>query len=353
MSTRDQLENYKVLVSALSNYNQAVICDDGLLIPAPDKQSEDPYCGCLPWAALELGNGDTGAFYWKITEEDKNPIIVACHHDEGRFIPWASDLELFLKLCLNMDELNALQDFWFDKEALEDMAGGSLEYLRHRQPIKTIDDALKLCPDSPFLLKLKADEYYEQDKLSLAEHLYKRCLEVLPEYGDCSYKLGMLYRNQRKTEHAITFLISAFNSSVYFSCIELKCKILNILSRFDDIEFQNKDDPLWKRRKSLNIDDGEKKPTFHIIINEMIEEYIDRKEFHYAYGLRSLLGAFAWQDEGLTHRYRARQHRELLEHDLKLCNLERRIPIEIPLQISSSNIGSKKELNKKYWLWSV
>ncbi len=328
--SENTLHPYKTLIEDISGCT--VVEEEGntLLIQPPLSKAQNWGWGLAEWTVLELGNGDVCGFYWKIGGEGKNPLVCALHHDDWALVPWSSNLISFFELIVNNDEDSPFSsDFWFDKEELEDILS---EYdiptnkFKKSNQIKNLEDAMLIDSQSPICLKLRGDQYCQEKNMDLAKECYLKALSILPEYGDASFALGMLYRSQRKDNLAIPQFIDSFAAPLYFS--KAKEKSLLLLSRYKDDGLYDTSDPVWKRRQSLKLDDGEKKPIFHKIINEIIEEYIQLKEFRRAIGLRLFLGAFACSDENLTHRYQLKDHQRLLEQNLEVCDMVKRLPLQ-------------------------
>ena len=98
-----------------------------------------------------------------------------------------------------------------------------------------------------------------------------------------------------------------------------------MLSAYKDSSLYDSEDPIWKRRHSIKLDDGEKNPTFHYVINDIIEEYLQFKKFRRAIGLRLFLGAFSRNDKYLIHHYQHNDHEMLLRQNLVVAGMEKRL----------------------------
>ena len=202
---------------------------------------------------------------------------------------------------------------------------GHQEDYKNIQPVKSLREAVTMDDKSPVCLKYLGDSYRKTRNIALAEECYKKALLVLPEYGEASFALAMLYRSELNNHLAIPHFIDAFTAPFYF--IKDKAKILQLLSRYSDDNLYDKNDPVWKRRYMFKLDEGEKYPNFHRIINEVIEEYMEKGEFKRAIGLRLFLGTFARSDERLVHRYQLRDHQMLLCQNLETAGFNKRIPL--------------------------
>jgi hypothetical protein len=284
--------------------------------------------GFIEWEVFECGNGDYFGFYWKIGAEDQNPIVCALHHDDWELMPWASSLERFFRIA-TANEVHKItpfaENFWVNKEELQEI----LEGLNHQDiydncfTVRTLEDILTIDNHSPICLKYLGDQYREEKNISAAIEYYRRALFVLPEYGDASFALAKIYRSQRDQHLAIPHFIDAFTAPFYFS--KDKDKILHLLKGYNDDSLYDMKDPLWKRRHLIKLDEEEKHPSFHHLLNEIIDEYIELKEFQRAIGLRLFLGNFAQSDERLSHRYQLSDHRKLLRKNLEDAGFNGRI----------------------------
>ncbi len=216
--------------------------------------------------------------------------------------------------------------FWFDLEELTEV----LNYyqlstdFQNIPKAKNLEDAIKADDQSPACLKYLGDLYKQKEKPDLAKEHYLKALSILPEYGQASFSLAMLYRSHQQHSLAIPHFIDAFASPFYFS--NKQGETLRMLAAYKDDTMYDSQDPLWNRRRhKIKLDDGEKYPTFHKVLNEVIEEYLELKQFRRAIGLRLFLGLFARNDERLIHRYQLKDHQNLLRQNLETAQMEKRI----------------------------
>lgn len=218
------------------------------------------------------------------------------HHDDWELFPWSSNLINFFRLIAanpNKADPPFNTQFWFDAKELEDELNyyNIIPGFKNIPKVTTLEDALLIDSQSPVCLKYMGDKHRQKGNADLAKEYYLKALSSLPEYGDTSFALAMLYRSQRKDSLAIPHFINALASPFYFS--KEQEKTLLMLNAYKDSSLYDSKDPIWKRRHSIKLDDGEKYPTFHRVLNEVIEEYIQLKEFRRAIGLRIFLGVFS------------------------------------------------------------
>lgn len=321
------IEKYKPLIEEMSRCS-VVVKDESNILIQPLHQEFPQDWGLAEWNVFELGNGDGCCFYWKIGAEEENPIVCALHHDDWELFPWSSSIFNFFRLiAANRIETEPLfsNDFWFKLDELKDLLEYyhlSTEFLNIAKAT-TLEEIIKVDNQSPVCLKYMGDLCKQKGNLDLAKDYYLNALASLPEYGHASFALGMLYRSQCQDKLAIPHFIDSVASPFYFS--KEKEKTIRMLSAYKDSSLHDNKDPIWNRRHEIQLDDGEKYPTFHKILNEIIEEYIQLKEFRRAIGLRIYLGSFARDDERLTNRYQLKEHQRLLRQDLEAAGMEKRI----------------------------
>lgn len=323
------INKYKPLIKDISSCSIIETDKDNFIIQPLHLESQCDW-GFIEWNVFELGNGDYCGFYWKIGCEDENPLVCALHHDEGQLLPWASSLDSFFRLvALNEieNEVPFKSNFWFDKEGLEDLFNyyGCEYNFKKIKKVQNLEDALSIDAMSPICLKYMGDRWRQESNFEFAKDYYLKALSSLPEYGDASFALAMLYRSQQQHNLAIPYFIDAFTAPFYFS--KEQEKILRILRLYDDDSFHDNKDPIWTRRQKIKLDDGDKYPTFHHVLNEVIEEYLQLGEYRRVIGLRLFLGLFARADERLINRYQLSDHQRLLRKELEIAGLERRIQL--------------------------
>lgn len=274
---------------------------------------------------------------WPLFKEKSSPIICALHHDDGQLIPWASSIESFFKVVYARDQNEYLDgNFWFSREELsEELQQYGLDkhfkpslfekFLKRSLSIKNVEDILKIDPHSPYALKTLGDRYLKEGRIKEAQQVYLSALDIVPDYGDVMLSLSKVALLLEDQQGSISYLIKAFCAPFYF--IENFSEAYDHLRQFKNDSIYDKDDPIWKRRFLIKFDLGEKNPTFHIIINDIIQDYLKLGDYAKAIGLRLSLGALASQDRALKNRYTIAMHEELLPHDLRVAHLESRIPL--------------------------
>lgn len=323
-----KISHYKALIKGISDCRIVEKNNKIFIQPPPVKLGIDWGCGIAEWRDFELGNGDVCGFYWKIGSEEENPLVCARHHHENELLPWSSSLVHFFKL-IAANEIETddffVRNFWFNTEALDELLDDYSVVCEFQdlKKMKSLEDALLIDPESPVCLKYAADRYRKNESFDLAKEHYLKALISLPEYGDASFSLAMLYRAQRESSAAVPHFIDALASPFYFS--KEKEKAIKMISSYKDDCLYDTQDPIWKRRHSLKMNDEEKNPHFFQMFNEIIEEYMDRKEYRRAISLRIYLGALAHKNERLCRRYSLKDHQQLLRQNLEMAGMEKRI----------------------------
>ncbi|WP_299008683.1 hypothetical protein [uncultured Tenacibaculum sp.] len=200
-----------------------------------------PPNGFQKFKEASFGNGDYFGLYWEFGKEHQEPIICELVHDEGLIIPRFSCLNKFL-------EWYQLNDYDWGEEEINDDA---------------------------FVINLikKGDNQLKQGHTEKALAFYKQSTDVLGEYSENWYKLGLLYEragNQLEFQKSIINAVLS-NWSIQNPSEYALYKLKN-LNPIDEL----KQHPLIKNRKIFDLHfGGMKENKIYEIIREIITELIN------------------------------------------------------------------------------
>ncbi len=299
-------------------------CDSDGTVRAwpPSTNGIYPPVGYLPWAVLEVGNGDTYGYYWPVGKEDQNPIACTTEHDAFRVIPLASTLAGCLRL------VRATQPEIADEVA--DIARAFDISLSSARPGNVSTPARMLAtldPQSPQLLLALAREALRTGNLALSERSVTQALDLLPEYGEAAFVLSQIHRRQQRFAQAAQALLVAISSPLCFGGYDLRLRCLKALQRMEDGAFTG-GDVLWRERQRLTFRTGVKQNDDFRIYEEAIEAYLAAGEGTHAVWLRMLVGelmsmeTISFQERyGWTHT----KQRQDLQRDLPQAGLTTRL----------------------------
>lgn len=181
---------------------------DVTIRPVPDYALVYPPVGFFRWPICSLGNGDDYGYYWPVGREDADPIVALMSHDCGTLNPISSSTEALAREGTSR-ELTALMS----------QGEGQMENSEEDEPereLPTLEDRLRLDDRSPYLLVANADVALARNDVSLAESMYLKAVELLPEYTAAHFGLAMLYRRTRRPAQAISWMLEVIRSPLSF-----------------------------------------------------------------------------------------------------------------------------------------
>ena len=154
------------------------------------------------WLGGDMGNGDYFGLYWPIGREDEVPLIARSSHDCQAVIPIASSLATASRL--------------HSVAAPEGDRGGPChQYPKEMAEVWKPDELskrLEIDPDSPYLLVANADVALDSGDVPLAESLYLKATQALPEYTAAHIGLTELYRRAGRPRDECYWALEALRS---------------------------------------------------------------------------------------------------------------------------------------------
>jgi len=126
------------------------------------------------------------------------PISIMRLAELARLNNHLDDAEKWMKKAIEIDKTSAA-----GREAYAILLG---QQGRPKEALEQLNEALKLAPDSPRFLYLKALTYAELKQLDKTEKLLKRVIELAPAYDSAYYNLALLLAQKKQLDKAIGLL---------------------------------------------------------------------------------------------------------------------------------------------------
>jgi tetratricopeptide (TPR) repeat protein len=314
-------------VGAADWFGSRSILPDGQWVgPLPEPAVVYPPVGFLPWVFCSLGNGDDYGYYWPIGKEKEPPIVALMSHDYRALNPIASSAEALARLgkCRDLAAFFGLGRTFTDQD--------------NEQQAKQCDFAEQLLLDenSPFLLVANADAALAQNKPELAQTLYVRAVQILPEYTAAHYGLAVLYRRMRRMGEALRAMVAAIRCPACFRGASFWADTYLPLEHVNRQDFHRKclywlqrvrtdesglvaDDPLFQVRDRLSFASGVTTNDDYLIYDDVINEYVRQGKPVEAIQLAMRYGELMMGETtpfreryGFTHKRHRTRLRELL-----------------------------------------
>jgi tetratricopeptide (TPR) repeat protein len=155
-----------------------------------------PLVGMVAFA--EEGNGDQRTLYWPEESDSEQPIALSTSHDVYGFIPEASSFEAMLRLrwaTLDPEDEEEAEEM----ESIAELVG-ELKPFAGGQNFRS---ALKIDPDSPFLLTAVADLEQQADNLEAALLDYGKALQHFPAYTAARSGLVKVLNKMSRIDEAV------------------------------------------------------------------------------------------------------------------------------------------------------
>lgn len=249
----------------------------------PDSRIIYPPVGFLPWPFCSIGNGDDYGYYWPVGREEHSPLVMMMSHDYGGLNPIASSIEALERMGDHPDLSELL--------GRGETSNRSNDEQKMESERPDISARLALDEDSPFLLVANADAAVGRNEYDVAESLYLRAIELLPEYTAAHFGLVVLYRRNRRTGDALKAMIATIRCPLCFRGASFWADTYLPTDHVNRQDFHKKcfhwlqqtrsapsheiaDDPLFQARGRLTFASGVTTNDDYLVYDEVIDAYV-------------------------------------------------------------------------------